>query len=76
MLVESQKLHLIEELLKIEDAALLSELETIINRAGREPQKKPSSAHKYLGKWSKEYAEQIEKVIEEGCEQINEDDWK
>ncbi len=76
MFTETQRLHLIEEVLKSEDEAMLTELETIIQKAGNAQKAKPTSAHKFLGKWSKEDADLIEKAIEEGCEQINEDDWK
>ncbi|ELR70516.1 hypothetical protein C900_03675 [Fulvivirga imtechensis AK7] len=30
---------------------------------------------KFVGIWSKDEAEEIKKVIAEGCEQINEEDW-
>ena len=76
MLVETRKLHLIEELLKIDDTILLSELDTIIKRAGKGKKNRPVSAQEFAGKWSKEDAALIEKAIEDGCEQINEDDWR
>jgi hypothetical protein len=34
------------------------------------------TAHDFVGLWSKEDAEVIEKAIEEGCEQIHPRDWK
>jgi len=71
MFTETQRLHLLEEVLKSDDEALLKELEAIIHKAGKAQKAKQPSAHKFLGKWSKEYAELIEKAIEEGCEHLD-----
>lgn len=76
MLAETQKLYLIEEVLKIDDTTILAELETIIKRAGKAKKVKSFSAQAFAGRWSKKDADLIEKAIEDGCEQINEDDWK
>ena len=76
MFTETQKLHLIEEVLKTDNEALLTELETVLNRSGKGRKTNPFSAHELTGKWSKKDAGLIEKAIEEGCEQINNDDWK
>lgn len=37
---------------------------------------KEKSAHDFVGLWSKEDADLIEKAIQDGCEQIDEDGWK
>ena len=70
------KLHVIEEVLKIDNEATLTELATILNRSAEVRKVKSLSAHDFVGRWSKKDATLIEKAIKEGCEQINEDDWK
>ena len=72
---EAKKLHLIEEILKIENEAVLTEVETVINRSklhavGRR------DFNEFAGMLSDQEADEWEKVIEEGCEQIHPDDWK
>ena len=72
---EAKKLHLIEEILKIENNAVLDEVETVINR---------SKMHNARGKgfnglsgiWTAAAADEMKRIIEESCEQINPDDWK
>jgi hypothetical protein len=76
MYKETQKLHLIEEVLKTNDETLLTEIETVLNRHVKTREAKPFSAHELTGRWSKKDAALIEKAIEDGCEQINEDEWK
>jgi hypothetical protein len=75
MSTESRKIHLIEEVLKVTDDATLYELETVLKNSTVEIKKK-SSAHDFVGLWSKKDAVLIEKAIHEGCEQIHENDWK
>lgn len=72
---EARKLHLIEEILKIENDAVLQEVESVINRSKLEavPRK---SIKDLAGTLSHEEAEEMKRVIEESCEQINPDDWK
>ena len=76
MFTETQKLHLIEEVLKTADVALLRELETVVSRARSTSTRKAFSAHDFAGIWSKTDVELIENAIKDGCEQINEDGWK
>jgi hypothetical protein len=76
MYTEGQKLHLIEEVLRTNDPAILAELESVLSKGKVNMTKKQFSAHELSGKWSKDDAALIEKAIKEGCEQINEDDWK
>ena len=76
MYKETQKLHLIEEVLKTNDETVLTERETVLNRHGMALQAKTFSAHELTGRWGKKDAAMIEKAIEDGCEQINEDEWK
>lgn len=75
MFTESRKIHLIEEVLKLDNDATLEKLETVLKNAGKQKKKK-ISAHDFLGSWTRKDAAQIEKAIKQGCEQINPDDWK
>ncbi|MEP7142325.1 MAG: hypothetical protein ABI707_05630 [Ferruginibacter sp.] len=52
------------------------ELETVLKKSKKKKEKKPVSAHDFLGIWSKKDAALIEKAIQDSCEQIHEDDWK
>jgi len=74
MSTDTRKINIIEAVLKTEDEDVLSEVEKIINKSS--DQKKNVSAFDFVGTLSKEDAELINKAIEEGCEQINPDDWK
>ena len=76
MYTETQKLHVIEGVLKTDDPAILMELEAILNRSAKPSKTKTLSAQDFAGKWSAEDAALIEEAIENGCEQISEDDWK
>lgn len=76
MYQEALKLHLIEEVLKVKNEAILIELEAILKKHEQEKKPSLSTAHDFLGAWSKEDAALIDKAIEEGCEQIHPDDWK
>ncbi|SIT31200.1 hypothetical protein SAMN05421788_110103 [Filimonas lacunae] len=76
-MIEARKIHLIEQMLKVNDDAALTRLESILQELTRiHSTPRPFSAHELSGVWNKEDADLIEKAIEEGCEQINEDDWK
>lgn len=75
MYTEAKKLHLIEELLKVDNDNLLDELELVLNRSkSRLPHS--NSFQKFSGSLSLEEVNELERNINEGCEQINEDDWK
>lgn len=72
---EARKLHLIEEILKIENDAVLQEVESVISRS--KLQAVPGKGiEDYVGIWTNEEAEEMKRIIEESCEQINPDDWK
>ena len=75
MYSEARKMHLIEEVIKTKNEAVLIELESVLRKSKTKDQTRPS-AHNLVGLWSKDDADLIEKAIEEGCEQINPDDWK
>ena len=76
MYSEARKMHLIEEVIKTKNEAILIELETVLKKASKAKDQPRPSAHNFVGLWSKDDAELIEKAIEDGCEQINPDDWK
>lgn len=76
MYSEARKLHLIEEVLKIDSDAVLMELEAIVNRTSRVKKNKEESAHDFLGLISENDISLMNAAINEGCEQINPDDWK
>ncbi len=70
MYSEARKMHLIEEVIKVKNEAVLIELESVLKKAGSATGQPRLSAHDFVGLWSKEDAESIEKAIEDGCEQI------
>lgn len=72
---EAKKLHLIEEILKIENDAVLEEVETVISRSKLQAVTR-RSFKSFAGMLSDQEADELEKIIEEGCEQIHPDDWK
>lgn len=76
MYSETKKLHLIEELIHIENEETLQEIEFLIKKSSQKANKKKISASDFLGLISEEDSNLINKAIEKGCEQINSDDWK
>ena len=73
----ARKLHLIEEVLKISNESTLLAVEDLIKKSKRNnPAKKGDVFAEFSGIWSNEEADEIERAIKEGCEQINPDDWK
>ncbi len=76
MFIESRKIQLIEDVLKITNEATLLELEAVLKKSKKIKEKKPLSAHDLVGVWGKKDVILIEKAIEESCEQIHPDDWK
>jgi hypothetical protein len=75
MLLESKKIHLIEEVLKVNDNSVLSKLESVLKESKGKKKKKPS-ARDFAGILSDEDARLMTKAIEEGCGQIDPDGWK
>ena len=76
MYTEARKINLLEAVLKVNNEATLIELETVLKKSKSKKEKRPLSAHDFLGVWSKKDAALITKAIKESCEQIHEDDWK
>ncbi len=75
MYTEARKIHLIEELLKVDNDATLTELETVIKKAKKGKNKK-ASIYDFVGVISTKNADKMRKAIEETSEIIHEDDWK
>ena len=68
MYSESRKIHLIEEVIKTKNEAVLIELESVLKKAAKKKDQSHRSAHHLVGLWSKDDADLIERAIEEGCE--------
>jgi hypothetical protein len=73
MSIETRKLRLIKEFVKIRDHALLDKIEALLKH--RTLSTSNPSLDKFVGVWSKEEADEMKKIIAEGCEQIHEEDW-
>lgn len=74
MYADSRKIHIIEAVLKTDDEKILSKMEDVIEQSVTQSTKR--AAKDFLNRWNKDDAGTIEKIIEEGCEQIHPDDWK
>ncbi|MES2702907.1 MAG: hypothetical protein V4649_09725 [Bacteroidota bacterium] len=72
---EAKKLHLIEELLKIDNDAVLDEVAAVISRSRSLPAQ-ARSYKDFAGMISDNEANELKDIIAHGCEQINPDDWK
>jgi hypothetical protein len=77
MYAEVKKLHIIEEVLKINSEATLSALEDFMKKSIKDENiKKGPGFREFSGIWSKDEAEEMERIIAESCENIHPDDWK
>ncbi len=74
MYAEAKKLHIIEEVLKVDNDAILAELENILTKSTLLSPKFNFST--LVGSLTPEEVDELERNIEDGCEQINENDWK
>jgi len=72
---EARKLRIIAKLEKIHNDAILQELENVIDK-NTVPIGEKKSFAEFAGTLTDEEANEWLKNIEEGCEQINPDDWK
>lgn len=75
MYQETRKMHLIEEVLKVNNEEILTELETVLVKSKSEKKEKTSILD-FVGVMSRKETTQMRKAIEETCETINVDDWK
>ena len=75
MITDSRKIRIIEAVLKVEDDTVLNEVEAILSKTGN---KKPytKSFLDFTNSFTEEEAREFEKIIEEGCEKIDENEWK
>ena len=75
MLAEQKKLHLIEKILKIDNELILDEVDSVIEvrMHGNSTRR---SFKDFAGMMSDKEANQLEIIINEGCEQIHPNDWK
>ena len=71
---EAKKLHIIEEVLKVNNDTVLVELENVLSKSNTSNPRKAFLS--FTTQLSPEELSEFEKNIENGCEQINEDDWK
>lgn len=72
---DARKMHLLEEVIKLQDEAILSQLEHILLTPSLENKPK-HSARNLAGIFDATDLEVMEKAIDEGCEQVNPEDWK
>ena len=79
MFTEARKIHLIEEMLKVDNEATLSMLEDVLKKSSspkKSSSKKKPGIYDFVGILSKKESNTMRKAIEETCEAINPDDWK
>ena len=69
MYSEAKKLHLIEELLKVDSDTILAELEMVLARS-KEQLPHSKSFQVFSSSLTEDEVNELEKNIEEGCEQI------
>lgn len=72
--IRAKKLKLIEKLIFVNDEKVINLLASVLDEKKPITSNKPS-AFELLGVMDKEEAEALEKVIESGCENINDNDW-
>ena len=69
-------MSLIKEAIEADSVAVWSKLESVLKATKNKKRKKSFSARDFAGVISNKDAAMMAKAIEEGCEQINPDDWK
>lgn len=76
MYSEARKLHIIEAVLKTENEAVLTAIETIVDQDNVISKGTKPRFSDLLGVLTHEEAESMKKTIEDNFEKINPDDWK
>lgn len=78
MYTEARKIHLIEEVLKVNNEDTLNKLEDLlkVSKKAVVTTKKKLSVYDFLGMLNNKEANVMTKVIKETCETINPNDWK
>jgi len=75
MLRETRKIHLIEEVLRINDEPTLSALEGVLKKA-KDSETNKMSIYDFVGLLSEKETKQVKKAIAESCEIVHTQDWK
>jgi UDP-glucose 6-dehydrogenase len=75
MYAETRKMHLIEEVLKVNNDDTLTALETVFKKTKTSKEKK-ASIYDFVGILTKKETSDMRKAIKESAETINADDWK
>lgn len=73
---EAKKLELIEDICKIENDSILDEVKIVIAKGKIIELPKRRNLVDFVGLFTDEELNEMENVIEEGCEQIHPNDWK
>ena len=78
MYTEARKIHLIEEVLKVNNEATLVRLEDALKGLKKTLKRKKMkpSIYDFVGIFSKKETSEMRTAISETCEKINPDDWK
>jgi hypothetical protein len=76
MYSDSRKINIIEAVLKVEDDTILNEVEAILAKPANKITTTGKSFLDFTKSLTEEEADEFEKIIEEGCEKINENEWK
>ena len=74
MNIETRKLRIIEAFSSMNDIGKINQIESLVlPKATLE--KRKSMLDALSGSWTREETEDIKKVIEDGCEKIDESEW-
>lgn len=77
MYTEARKIHLIEQVLKVNSEELLVQLESVFAKSQRQVVKeKKVSIYDFVGVLSQKEIGQMKQAIEETSETVHPDDWK
>ncbi len=74
MNVELRKLRIIEALRSMKDIRKINQIEVLLLPLSSLEERR-AMLDTLSGAWTSEEAEDIKKIIEEGCEQIDENEW-
>lgn len=77
MYLETKKINVIAEVLKVEDESTLDKIESVLKEKKPKKRKtKNKSIYDFVGILTDEEAAQMKRAIKESCETIHPDDWK
>ncbi len=74
MNLEARKLRIIQAFSSMNDITKINQIESLVLSKST-AEKRKSMLETLSGSWTNEEAEDIKKVIEEGCEKIDENGW-